>query len=164
MIDVSQQAETLHTQLSHWYHDMLAFLPPPEETPSQSPDALCPTMYSCPSPWIGSLFMGCWTTLPILQAILGECNFRQDFAESNRELLNNVLKSVDYTSQGMMRPYRVGFALRIAVEFADPPTRTRILNLLAEISSSYAAVAPTKSPGVLPTLVVGPPNGPVSLE
>lgn len=39
--------------------------------------------------------MGCWTTLLILQAILGECNFHEDFADSGRELLDKVLKSVE---------------------------------------------------------------------
>ncbi|KAL6849338.1 hypothetical protein ACO1O0_008878 [Amphichorda felina] len=46
IIDVSQQAETLHSRLSHWYHGMLGFLPPPEERPSQSPEALSSTLYT----------------------------------------------------------------------------------------------------------------------
>lgn len=101
-------------------------------------------------------------TLLILQAILGKCNFREDFG--NHELLDKVLKSVGHTSRGMMGPYCVGHALRIAVEFADPPTRTRFIDLLASISASYAAVTPTKSPGVLPVLVVGRPDSSASLR
>lgn len=158
IIDVSQQAETLHIRFLHWYRTIIGFLPLPEETPSQGPNALCPTTYKFPSVWIGSLFMGCWTSLLILQAILGECNFREEFAESNQELLEKVLKSVDYTAQGMMGPYRVGYALRIAVEFADPPTRKRIIDFLGRISSSFAAITPRNSARIFPLLAVGYPD------
>ncbi len=55
----------------------------------------------------------------ILQECLNVCGYHVNYTESNKELAGNIFRSVEVVGAGFMGPYRVGYAVRIAYEFAD---------------------------------------------
>ncbi|SPN96639.1 uncharacterized protein DNG_00160 [Cephalotrichum gorgonifer] len=138
------ETEELRNRLLRWHQGFSQYIPPPEEVPATDPGALYPTVLTYPTVWIGSLYMGFWASLLILQATLKACQYPGDFPLSNQELVDNILRSVECTSRRLLGPYRVGYSLRIAVEFAGPRERNWIRDRLHQSSASFAATTPTE--------------------
>lgn len=135
--------------------------------------------------WDGSLYMGYWASLVILQQTLQECWYRllpqnnfkptansqpggektasgaddnggggdaaeqqqqqrppevAGFSADNAKMVRDILRSVAQVSRGVMGPYRVGYAIRIAYEFSSPDERRWVGTRLAEWSGMYGAV------------------------
>lgn len=155
LVDLTSEAEDLRNRLIGWHGIMAKYLAPPQEVVTVDLEALHPTILTYRSVWVGSLYMGYWASLLILQFTLASCHYPVVFAQSSQDLLNNILKSVEYTSQGLMGPYRIGYSLRIAVEFAGPQERAWIRQILGRTAGSFAATTPTEAPSRLRRLVVG---------
>lgn len=155
MLDLTDEAEDLRNRIMGWHGILVQYLPPPEEVVTTDLEALYPTILTYHSVWIGSLYMGYWASLLILQATLTSCRYPVHFPQSSGELLVNILKSVECTSQGLMGPYRIGYSLRIAAEFAGTRERAWIGRVLGRTAGSFAATTPTEAPSRLRRLVVG---------
>lgn len=159
ILSLVEEAESLRNRLIGWHEIVVKYLPSPEEVPTTDPEALHPTILTYPSVWLGTLYMGYWASMLILQSTLASCHYPDHCAHRSQELLDNILKSVEYTSQGLMGPYRIGYSLRIAVEFAGPRERAWIARVLRRTAGSFAATTPTEEPSRLRRLVVGPGGG-----
>lgn len=126
----AQQTEKLRADADAWYKRWIAVVPEPVEIPSRESGSPYPLVLSYRNPWFGSIFVGYWATMLILQECLNQCRWPIDYADANRRCANNIYRSLETVAQGIMGPYRVGYAMRIAYGFGDVATQTWIISLL----------------------------------
>jgi hypothetical protein len=150
----TRQTLELRDRFIEWHDTFLRYLPEPEEISSQDDSSPYSTMLTYATAWIGTLFMGYWASMLVIQDILEEWAGLA-FEETSEDLLAQILKSVEFTSKGFMGPYRIGFSVRIALEFANQEQRRWIRKLLRDRSESFAATTPTSSPKMLRPIVRG---------
>lgn len=147
---LAQQAGRLRSECLAWYDGVVSSgaIMPPVEVLSQDPNSPFVTVLKFSNPWIGSVYMCYWATMLILQEALNECQAGQErpYDDSNLELARNILQSLEHVGRGIMGPYRVGYALRIAYEFADLPLQIWIESALERYSQQYAALSPETYP------------------
>lgn len=147
---LSQQAETLRTRFVSWFERYAKLQPGPTEVPSLDPRSIYETVLSYSNAWVGGIYMGYWASLLICQETLNQCQYPVDYAKSNQELVRNILRSVEVVAADLMGPYRVGYAIRIAYDFADVRAQAWITSLLATFEKRYAATSPTSYPKPTP--------------
>ncbi|KAI1866998.1 hypothetical protein JX265_007574 [Neoarthrinium moseri] len=138
---LAQRAEEIHSDFLAWYPTMLAMNPVPIEVPSTDPSSIFPTVLQFTHPWFGSLHMGYWASMLILQETLNVCGYHINYTESNRILMLNILRSIETVSKGFMGAYRCGYSIRIAVEFADDTQKAWIAMWLHRLEKTYAATS-----------------------
>lgn len=147
---LAQQAGRLRSECLAWYDGVVSSgaITPPVEVLSEDPNSPFITIVKFSSPWIGSVYMGYWATMLILQEALNECQAGQDrpYDEGNQELARKILRSLEHVGRGIMGPYRVGYALRVAYEFADLPLRVWVESILEKHTQQYAALSPETYP------------------
>lgn len=85
------------------------------------------------------MFMAYWASMLILQELLLQCQWPHDFENSQKELVQNILRSVESVGKGPLGPYRLGYSLRIAYELASIDMQLWIRSLLDRFSKTYAA-------------------------
>lgn len=134
------QAEQILDDLNLWSQDLYRMFKPPREIPSRDPDSPFPLVFSYENVWEGSLYMGYWATRIILQYSLQLAAGREDLSESNRELCDNIFRSLETVGAGLMGPYRIGYSLRIAYEPAPPHIQQWITSLLQRYGKIYAGL------------------------
>lgn len=138
---LARRAERLHADYSAWYESILNDIELPYEVPTQDPSSPFEIVLAYKSHWIGALHMGYWASMLIIQNVLNGCRQNNDYTEKNNEFANNIFRSLEHVSAGVMGPYRVGYSIRIAYEFADVPTQYWIHTLLARFQPFYAAMS-----------------------
>lgn len=136
----------LHGELGAWLDGFMKFTPGPVEKPSRDPDSIFDSALHYESPWYGAVYMSYWATMLILQEILNLCHYPISYAASNRQLADNIFRSIETVHPGYMGPYRVGYPVRIAYEFADVSTQVWLAAVLAKTEKHYAATSPTGYP------------------
>ena len=131
-----------HARFAKWYDEEFIQLSTlPTEIPSANPAAsLYATVLDHPHPWTGSMHLAYWASMLILQETLKQCAWPENFDESQHNFVQNILRSVETVGRGTMGPYRVGYSLRIAYEFASADAQEWIRGLLDGYSKSYAAM------------------------
>ncbi|RGP78149.1 hypothetical protein FLONG3_3718 [Fusarium longipes] len=132
-----------HSRFAQWYKDFeaLEFPRPVETLPSDPTTSLFETVLEHKSGAAGSLLMGYWASMLILEETLIECGTPRINADvSSRYYVEQILRSLESVAQGIMGPYRVGFAVRIVYEFATGEEQRWIARLLDKFSKGYAAV------------------------
>lgn len=147
---LSQMAGRLRSEYRAWYDGAVSggAITPPVEVLSQDPNSPFITVLEFSNPWIGSVFMSYWATMLILQGALNECQVGQErpYDGDNQELARHILRSLEYVGRGIMGPYRVGYALRIAYEFIDLSLQMWVESALEVYSQKYAALSPETYP------------------
>lgn len=116
---LAESAQQLHAKFLDWYPRLLTIAPAPKEIASEDPASNFPLVFQYDSPWMGSLYMGYWASMLILQETLIQCRYPSDYAKTNKEFALNILRSVESVDQGVMGAYRCGYGVKIAFEFAD---------------------------------------------
>lgn len=140
-------ASKLRPKFMEWFSRIEAIGGRPKEIPSQDPSSIYDTVLEYPGIWGTAVFhIGYWANMLILQESINQCRRDGAFDESNREFMRNILRSVETVGQGMLGPYRLGFGLRIAFEFADVKTQMWIKMWLDRFSLIYAATASADYP------------------
>ncbi|KAL4726146.1 hypothetical protein ACLX1H_006823 [Fusarium chlamydosporum] len=132
-----------HARFTQWYDDFnaLEFPRPVETLPTDPSTSLFETVLEHQSGAAGSLLMGYWASMLILEETLIECGTPRANADvSSRYLVEQILRSIESVGQGAMGPYRVGFAVRIVYEFATGREQRWIIHLLDKFAKGYAAV------------------------
>jgi hypothetical protein len=143
---LQEAAEQLHTDFMAWYPTLLPTHPAPKEVPTKDPLSIYPTVLEYTGPWVGSVHMGYWASMLILQECLNQCHYHVDYTISNQLLALNILRSVETTGSGIMGGYRCGYAVRIADEFVDEETRGWLRMWLDRFEKSYAATSAKSYP------------------
>ncbi|KAF5004257.1 hypothetical protein FDECE_9234 [Fusarium decemcellulare] len=132
-----------HASFAQWYDEFTALaIPQPVEVPPANPESsLFGTVLKHEYAMAGSMHMGYWASMLILQETLAQCGRPvEDSERLQRNLVERILRSVESVGQGTMGPYRIGYAVRIAYEFATAKEQRWIGGLLDQFSRSYAAV------------------------
>lgn len=137
-------AGSIYASFSAWYRDEFCALPyvAALETPPGSPAAakVFPSALRHEHPWAGAMHMSTWASLLILQETLAQCGRPVEGSEAKRDgLVRDILRSVESVGGGTMGPYRVGYALRIAYEFASVEEQAWVGGVLDVFSRRYAA-------------------------
>lgn len=140
---LSHLAAVNHARWTQWYDDFTALdFPPPIEVMPTDPEAsLFQTVLVFQSPAAGSLLMGYWASMLVLEETLVQCGTpRADSHSTTRYFVEQILRSLESVGQGTMGPYRVGFAVRIVYEFATAEEQRWIASMLDRFSQGYAAI------------------------
>ncbi|EHK16635.1 uncharacterized protein TRIVIDRAFT_40583 [Trichoderma virens Gv29-8] len=128
-----------HERFTAWYEDFKKLGVELKEVPSQDPSSPFQLVLEHPVGWLGSMHMGYWASMLILQELLIKCQWPVDYRESQKELMHNILRSIESVGSGTMGPFRLGYSIRIAYEFANVETQRWIISLLDKFSKRYAA-------------------------
>ncbi|KAL3589129.1 hypothetical protein FPOAC2_11290 [Fusarium poae] len=140
---LAQMALVSHARFVRWYEefDALEFPRPIETLPTDPTASLFKTVLEHQSAAAGSLLMGYWASMLIIEETLIECGTPRANADvSSRYFVEQILRSIESVAQGAMGPYRIGFAVRIVYEFSTGEEQRWIGSLLDKFSKGYAAV------------------------
>jgi hypothetical protein len=139
----------VYGRLQKWYEDFVAFAPSPEEVPSSTNDPLYPVIYRYWNSSTATTFCGYYATTTILHTILEECHHPAGDAGEISLAVNKICKSVEYLAgTGILGPYRLGFAMRIAFEMGTVATKLWIRKWLIRFEKFYKACSPNNYPPV----------------
>ena len=117
-------------------------VPAPLDVLPEDPGSVFDSVLSFGNAWQGGLFMSFWATMCILQECLNVCGYPENYKQANKDLASKIFRSVEKVGAGFMGPYRVGYPVRIAYEFADTRTQTWLLAILSTYEKTYAATSP----------------------
>ncbi|KGO41288.1 hypothetical protein PEX1_040640 [Penicillium expansum] len=129
-------------KLAIWYEQFAQIAPPPTETISSTGDELYPIILTYTDVSYATIYCGYYSYMVIIHELLKTCDYPGEHSAMVVYFRDQICKSVEYNSVGVMGPYRMGFPLRVAFEIADPVTRSWILNRLQQFSNIYAAAQP----------------------
>lgn len=138
---VAELAAKTRERFVEWYEDFKKIGVELKEIPSQDPNSPYQVILEHPIGWLGSMYMGYWASMLILQDLLVRCQWPVDYQESQKELVHNILRSIESVGRGTMGPFRLGYSLRIVYEFANAEAQRWIITLLDQFSKRYAATS-----------------------
>jgi hypothetical protein len=143
---LEEQASMLRSEYCGWHDGAISggAITPPVEVPSRDPSSPFGTVLDFSNPWEGSVEISYWATMLVLQEALNQsCEDGQQhrYDKDNQVLATNILRATESVGRGIMGPYRIAFALRIAYEFVDPPLKMWVLAAAGRYSKQYAAVS-----------------------
>ncbi|UNI14115.1 hypothetical protein JDV02_000783 [Purpureocillium takamizusanense] len=139
---LAQRALRCRELFTQWYGDFKTLNVMPEEVPTQDPTSPFALVFQYRDSWVGSMHMGYWASMLIVQEALVQFRYLELDSEARaqrHELTGNILRSLETVGSGTMGPYRVGFAVRIAYEVASPQHQRWVLGLLDRFKKTYAA-------------------------
>ncbi|KAJ5514590.1 hypothetical protein N7463_004142 [Penicillium fimorum] len=140
--EVLSEALEMQMKLAIWYEQFSQIVPPPTETISPTGDELYPIILAYTDVSYATIYCGYYSYMVIIHEIFKTCGYPGEHEAMVAYFRDQICKSVEYNSVGVMGPYRMGFPLRVAFEVADPVTSSWILNRLAQFSKIYAAAQP----------------------
>lgn len=143
---LAEQAGSLRSECCAWHERAISggAITPPVEVPSADSTSPFSTVLEFSNPWIGSVETSYWATMLILQEALNQCyedGQEGRYDEENQELARNILRATESVGRGIMGPYRISYALRIAYDFVDLPLKMWVLSAAARYSQQYAAMS-----------------------
>lgn len=143
---VEQETSELRSEYLAWYQNATkeGALPLPVEVPSKDPSSPFGTVFRFADPWAGALCTHYWATMLVLQECLDQCQDDVEdriYTQDNQELSQKILRSLEHAGKGLMGPYRVGYAIRIAFDFIDLPHRTWLLSVIGKYNQHFASVS-----------------------
>ncbi|CAG8034174.1 unnamed protein product [Penicillium olsonii] len=147
--DMLSKTLEMQTKLAVWYENYSRIASPPVETLSSTGDEMFPTVLVYTDVSHATIYCGYYSYMVIIHEILKNCGCSGDHEMMVIFFRDQICRSVEYNSVGVMGPYRMGFALRVAFEVADPVTRSWITRCLEQFSKIYAASQPENYESVL---------------
>ncbi|KAK4062584.1 transcriptional regulator family: Fungal Specific TF [Trichoderma aggressivum f. europaeum] len=136
---VAEVAAANHERFAAWYEDFKKLGVELKEVPSKDPSSPYQVVLEHPVGWLGSMHMGYWASMLVLQELLIQCEWPVDYRDSQKELVQNILRSIESVGSGIMGPFRLGYSIRIVYEFVSVETQRWIISLLDKFSKRYAA-------------------------
>ncbi|KAH8128709.1 hypothetical protein FP744_10008414 [Trichoderma asperellum] len=141
MKQVAELVAEKRERFVEWYEDFKKIAVELKEIPSQDPNSPYQMILEHPIGWLGSMHMGYWASMLILQELLVRCQWPVDYQESQKELVHNILRSIESVGRGTLGPFRLGYSIRIVYEFANAEAQRWIITLLDQFSKRYAATS-----------------------
>ena len=132
----------MQKKLDAWYENWTQISSPPVEVPSSSEDVLFPTVLIYADLLDASVYCGYYAYRIIIHEALRTFGYPGPQGDIVTHFRDQVCRSIEYAAVGILGPYRIGFAIRVAIETADPITRAWLLSHLQEFSKTYAAAKP----------------------
>jgi hypothetical protein len=137
----------VYGRIQQWYEDFAASTPLPEEVPSSIQDQLYPVVFRYCNSCTATALCGYYATIIILHRILIECHHPAGDTGEISLAVENICKSVEYLAEsGILGPYRLGFAMRIAFEVGAVTTKLWLRNWLMRFEKFYRACSPNNYP------------------
>lgn len=143
---LATQAGSLRSEYCAWHEMAISdgAITPPVEVPSTDPTSPFGTILEFSNPWQGCVETSYWATILILQEALNQCyedGQEGRYDEDNEKLAKNILRATESVGRGIMGPYRISYALRIAYDFVDLPLKMWALSAAGRYSQQYAAMS-----------------------
>ncbi|KAJ5669101.1 hypothetical protein N7462_010171 [Penicillium macrosclerotiorum] len=136
------QALDLQAKMAVWYKQYSQITPQPVENPSNKDDPVFPIILTYSDMIDAAIYTGYYAFMVIIHEVLKTLSYPGPHAEMVVYFRDQICKSVEFSCAGILGPYRMGFPLRVAIEVADPDTKSWILARLEEFSKIYAASRP----------------------
>lgn len=150
VVILAHLAAANYASFSRWYDEEFNSLPyvqPTEALPADPATSLYPTILEHTNQWAGAMHLAVWASMLILQETMVQCGAPAPGSDAaKQDLVSKILRSIESVGRGTMGPYRVGYSLRIAYEFASAEAQLWIRTLLDNFTKSYAAVDKTTYP------------------
>ncbi|KAJ5888311.1 hypothetical protein N7495_008352 [Penicillium taxi] len=146
--DALSQALDMRSKLDSWYDQWCKIAPLPVEELSTD-DALYPVILTYAGLTDAQIYCGYYSYMVIIHETLKNLGYIGPHADMVVYYRDQICKSIEFSSKGALGPYRVGFSLRVAIEVADPVTKSWIINRLEKFSKIYAAAQPENYQPVL---------------
>ncbi|KAJ5602054.1 hypothetical protein N7510_011588 [Penicillium lagena] len=140
--ELEPDALDMKLKIEAWYEQFSQLAPPPTEIPSSLNDSLFPMVFTFSDVMLSTIYTGYYSYMVIIHEILRVCGQAGPHDSMVAYFCDQICKSVEYSSTGLLGPYRIGFPLRVAIEVADAETRAWIMGRLQEFSKIYAAAQP----------------------
>lgn len=143
---LATQAGSLRSEYCAWHEMVISegAIALPVEVPSTDPASPFDTILEFSNPWHGSVETSYWATMLILQEALNQCcedGQEGRYDEDNEKLARNILRATESVGRGIMGPYRISYALRIAYDFVDLPLKMWVLSAAGRYSQQYSAMS-----------------------
>jgi hypothetical protein len=137
--EVLPKALEMQMKLAIWHEHFSQIVPTPTETISSTGDELYPFILTYTDVSYATIYCGYYSYMTIIHELLKICGYPGEHKAMVTYFRDQICKSVEYNSVGVMGPYRMAFPLHVAFEVADPVTRSWILNRLEQFSNIYPA-------------------------
>jgi hypothetical protein len=144
-----EQALDMQDKLTSWYEQYSQIAPPPVETLTSTDDPLFPIILTYSDMTQATIYCGYYAYMIIIHEVLKTFGYPGPQAAMVIYFRDQICRSVEYSSVGVLGPYRLGFPLRVAIEVADSTTRSWILARLDQFSKVYAASQPKNFESIL---------------
>lgn len=142
-----EQALEMQDKLDLWYQRWSEIEPPPSEVPSTTNDPLFPMVLTYRDTIDATIYCSYFSYMVIIHEVLKTFDYPGPHAELVVYFRDQICKSIEYNSIGILGPYRMGFSLRVANEVADPTVKSWIIARLEQFSKFYAAAKPENFDG-----------------
>ena len=137
-----EEALRLQARTGVWHDKYTKIAPPPVEVPSWRCDPLFPNILTYSDMIYATIYCGYYSCMVIVHEALRTFAYPGPHEAMVIHFRDQICKSVEYCGGGVLGPYRMGFALRVAMEVADPVTKIWLIARLQEFSKFYAAAQP----------------------
>ncbi|KAL5356735.1 hypothetical protein BJX96DRAFT_171883 [Aspergillus floccosus] len=138
------EALAMRGDLDAWYERFTWLVPPPSEVPSSCGDPLYPTVFHFAGADTASIFNAYYAYMTVVHELLRTCGFGPPGTHEAYVVYfrDQICKSVEYNTRGLLGPSRMAFPLRVAYEVGNTATKAWIGGWLQKLSQRYGALAP----------------------
>ncbi|PYH88694.1 putative C6 finger domain protein [Aspergillus ellipticus CBS 707.79] len=140
--DLLARTIDIQGKLLAWYDLFSHAVPAPDEVPSPSGDNLYSLVLWYSDESTATIFCGYYSYMLILHEILRTCGYPGEHATMVLYFRDQICRSVEFNTRGLLGPYRMAFAMRVAYEAADPTAKIWIESWTQRLSKVYAAIRP----------------------
>ncbi|KAL2825247.1 hypothetical protein BJY01DRAFT_160316 [Aspergillus pseudoustus] len=130
----------LQEKLDLWYDRFCQATPAPYEVLSSTGDTVYPAVLWYSDVNSATIYCSYYSYMVLIHEILKTCGYPGEQEALVAYFRDKICKSVEYTAQGLLGPYRMGFALRVAWEVADTVTKEWIRGCLRTFSEFYSVM------------------------
>jgi hypothetical protein len=96
------RSSRLKARIHKWFPEIRKHWEPPVEKLSEDPHTLWHVVLWWDNKWHGSMSMGAWAALMIVQETLKVCSGgKEDYTERNKEITSDILRSVECVASGL---------------------------------------------------------------
>ncbi|KAL4865349.1 hypothetical protein BDV12DRAFT_149955 [Aspergillus spectabilis] len=135
-----KEALDLRDKLILWHGLFTRVAPIPHEILSSIGETVYPTVLWYSDVNSATIYCGYYSYMVLIHEILKTCGYPGEHGAIVAYFVDQICKSVEFTSQGLLGPYRMGFPLRVAWEVANLRTKTWISGCLRNFSEFYAVL------------------------
>ncbi|KAJ5574405.1 uncharacterized protein N7459_008832 [Penicillium hispanicum] len=136
------QALDMQRKMAIWYDRWTQTASFPTEALSTTGDGLYPVILTYNDMIDATIYCGYYSYMVIIHETLKTFSYPGPHEAMVIYFRDQICRSVEFNSVGILGPYRMGFPLRVAFEVGDPATRSWIISRLQEFSKTYAAARP----------------------
>ncbi|KAL3490436.1 hypothetical protein BJX62DRAFT_225863 [Aspergillus germanicus] len=140
LAELLKEALEFREKLVLWYDKFCHATPAPYEVLSFTGDTVYPIVLWYSDVNSATIYCSYYSYMVLIHEILRTCGYPGEHGAMVAHFRDQICKSVEYTAQGLLGPYRMGFALRVAWEVADAVTKQWIRGCLKTFSEFYSVM------------------------